>query len=116
MRTMILAGMAALLATPALADGGEVNYREGALGFDAIVAQDYEKAEAQLLKANGVSRNDPARLINLGHVFAKTGRAAEAKVMFTRAADARDVALVLADGSVASSRELAQAALSQLDD
>lgn len=114
MRVLVMAAMAATLSTPAFAQDAEVNYREGALGFEALQNADYEKAEEQLLEANGVSRNDPARLINLGQVFAATGRNAEAELMFERAIKAKRTYLVLANGEVVDSRDAARAALAKL--
>ena len=107
--------MVASLSTPSFAQDAEINYREGALGFEALQNADYDTAEEQLLLANGVSRNDPARLINLGQVFAATGRNAEAEVMFERAIKAKRTYLVLANGEVMDSRDAARAALAKLD-
>lgn len=114
MRVLMMAALAASFATPAFAQDAEINYRDGALGFDALQSADYEKAEAQLLEANGVSRNDPARLINLGQVFAATGRDEEAAIMFERALKAKRTYLVLANGEVMDSRDAARAALAKL--
>ena len=102
-------------AAPAHAQDAEINYPEGSLGFAALMQADYEAAEAQLLKAEGVGRNDAARLINLGQVYAATGRHAEAEVLLKRAAKAKKEYLVLADGSVVDSRDAAKTALAQLE-
>ena len=55
MRVLMMAAMVATLSTPAFAQDAEVNYREGALGFEALQNADYERAEEQLLEANGVA-------------------------------------------------------------
>ena len=62
-----------------------------------------------------VNRNDPARLINLGQAYARTGRTAEAAQLFLTAMESRDqIDLILADGKVMNSREAAKQALAKL--
>lgn len=114
MRLALVAASAALFATPAFAQEAEINYKAGALGYEAIQSDALETAEAQLTEANGVARNDPARLINLGQVYAKTGRTDEAQAMFEQAIRAKRTYLVLANGEVMDSRDAARAALAAL--
>ena len=105
-------GGVAVAQTPS---GGEIGYAIGSLGYDALVAGDNERAINQILTSEKVSRNDPARLINLGQAYARTGRTLEAKQMFTAAIVSRDeVDLILADGRVMSSKEAARQALAKL--
>ena len=113
MRVQILLGSAMLIAAvaPATAEEAEIGYPEGSLAFKAIAAQDYAKAEMQLRKEVRIPRDDPGRLINQGHVLAKTGRIADAAKLFEKAIEADEVELILADGRVMSSREAAQRAL-----
>lgn len=105
-------GGVAVAQTPS---SGEIGYANGSLGYDALIAGDNERAINQILASEKVSRNDPARLINLGQAYARTGRTLEAKQMFTAAIANRDeVDLILADGRVMSSKEAAQQALAKL--
>ncbi len=53
------------------------------------------QGEAQLRKEVRVPRDEPARLINHGHVLAKTGRMAEAAKRFEKAMRAEEVELIL---------------------
>lgn len=108
-------GMSALSA-PALAqNSGEIGYARGSLGYDAIVSGDLRTAEAQIENARDVDASDPARLINLGYIHMRTGRIQTAQRLFEAARDsARPVMLVLANGEVISSRDVATRALNRM--
>lgn len=106
-----------VFAAPALAapDQSEIGYKEGALGYAALTGGDYRAAEDQLNRLDGVEKDDPARLINLGQVYAKTGRFEEARRAYIAAMKSdRSFDVVLADGRVVSSREAARMALARL--
>lgn len=98
-------------AAPSAAQEQEIGYPAGSLAYNAMVNGDYARAEQQLRRSKQVARNDPARLINLGQVLAKTGRTAEAANLFAQAMQGEEIELVLADGRVMSSREAARLAL-----
>lgn len=120
MKTAKIIGIAAgimLMGTPAIAqDSGEIGYAKGALGYDALVAGENELALQQLEAAEKVNANDPARLINLGQVYARMGRTGDAARMFMAAVDSnRHFDLVLADGTVINSRHAANQALQNLN-
>lgn len=116
MKNMMVAAAAAVLMTgTATAEPGEINYPKGALGYDALVAADYRTAETQLRQANGVSKRDPARLINLGMVLAQKGDKERAAIMFQRAMTADEVTIILADGREMSSYEAARLAQKSLE-
>lgn len=107
-----------MVSAPALAAQaqGEIGYTQGSLGYDALMAGENEKAVKQLETAEGISENDPARLINLGQAYARTGRTGEAAEMFMTAINSKhSFALVLSDGTVIDSREAAKLALSSLN-
>jgi hypothetical protein len=87
---------------------------EGSLGYEAIMAGDYASAEAQLRNTKDYAWDDPARLINLGQVMARMGRLKAASEYLRRAVRAEECELILADGSVVSSREAALQALREL--
>lgn len=115
MRHIALATVLALAsAAPAAAQVAEVGYPRGSLGFEALASADYATAERQL-RSSAVRRNDPALLINIGQVYARTGRSAEAAEMFRRALRAREVQLLLASGHSMSSRDAASRALRALE-
>jgi len=109
----------ALLALSACATGStstaglpESGYAPGALAFSAIMDSDWERAEHQLA-ASSAAESDPARLLNLAHVYRKTGRELEAKRLYEAVIAQRDMTVELASGEPASAHELAQRALAQ---
>ena len=104
------AGMALIAAAPA----GEIEYPLGSLGYDALMAADYAAAEAQLRSRHGLAAYDPARLINLGQVLARTGREREASKLFKRVLEEDDVVIILADGRQMGSQTAARIALESL--
>jgi Tfp pilus assembly protein PilF len=89
----------------------EVGYAPGALAFGAIMERDWSRAEAQLQAAK-VEADDPARLLNLAHVYRMTGRDRQAAALYRQVlAQSDDTPLELADGRVATPRQLAAKAL-----
>lgn len=90
----------------------ESGYTPGALGFAAIMDEDWKKAERQLLTSSAEA-NDPARLLNLAHVYQKTGRDLEARRLYQAVLGQRDCTVELADGEPASCHGLAQKGLAQ---
>ena len=108
---LMLAAAVGSLASAATAQQSETGYPKGALASEAIAAAEYAKAEAQLREEFRVPRDDPARLINFGHVLLKTGRHAEAARIFRQVEQSEGVELILADGRVMNSREAARRAL-----
>ena len=93
----------------------EISYPQGSIGYEALMQGDNDRAILQILTNERVSQNDPAKLINLGQAYARTGRTTEAAVLFKAAIQSReDLDLVLADGRVMSSKEAARQALARL--
>ena len=91
--------------------GIEVAYPQKAIGYDALVTGDNDRAIRDMLSGT-ISRNDPAFLLNLGQAYARTGRVAEARELFRKVARKRQVVdLVLADGRVINSNLAASQAL-----
>lgn len=120
MKTAKMIGITAgilLMGTPAIAqDSGEIGYAKGALGYDALVAGQNELALQQLEAAEKVDASDPARLINLGQVYARMGRTGDAARAFMTAMESdRNFELILADGTVINSRDAADQALQKLN-
>jgi Tfp pilus assembly protein PilF len=107
-------------ASAGLAETGraEIGYERGSLGFEALVANNNEEALRQLLaERSSVARNDPARLINLGHAYTRLGDVEKARQAFEAAANCKEeFDLVLSDGSVINSRKAARLALKKLDE
>lgn len=109
---LVMTGASGANAKPA---DTEIGYPKGALGLAAIQDGNLAKAEEQLNSMNGVKASDPARLINLGQVYARTGRPQEAARAYEAAMNSpRSFDVELADGRIMSSREAARLALIEL--
>lgn len=90
----------------------EIGYPTGALGLSAIERGDWAMAERQLTREGGAV--DPAKLINLGEVYYRTGRSGAAFRMWEAALAAPEHFLVhTRDGRVVSTEALAREALSR---
>lgn len=115
MRTTILLSLISIGATaitlPAMAQPREIEYPPGSLGYEALVASDYQRAEQQLRTDRRVHRNDPARLLNYGLVLTKTGRLDEARKVFQQTLAEDEIEVILADGRTLGSHEAARRAL-----
>ncbi|WP_185739778.1 tetratricopeptide repeat protein [Sphingorhabdus wooponensis] len=93
----------------------EVVYPVGSIGYEALVRGDNERAITDILGSEKISRHDPAKLLNLGRAYARTGRTEEAATLFKAALHSRDnVELVLADGRVMNSKDAAKMAYAGL--
>jgi Flp pilus assembly protein TadD len=92
----------------------EQGYQRGALAVAAIDRGDWTTAEAQLGEPRGLRSDDPARLINLGKIYAETGRVDEAVTVWQLAlASKRHFEVVTAEGRVVSTDRLAREALAR---
>lgn len=98
-------------ATPALADDLA---GEGLLASGALAQGDYARAARQLKAVPPRAMEDPARLINLGNAYAGLGRMNDARVAYQEAARAPEMQVALADGTEASSRDVARRALGRI--
>jgi Tfp pilus assembly protein PilF len=115
--TFAIALGAAAIGSTALAQTtqGEIGYARGSLGYEALRANDLRTAEVQIESAQGIAADDPARLINLGYIHMRTGRIQSAQRLFEAVRDHRqNVMLELANGEVASSRDVARRALARM--
>lgn len=106
--------LAVLMAAGQPAQGMELEYRAGSLGFGALVRGDLVLAERQLLASRAENQNDPAWLLNYGQLLARQGRVTEASAIFRRVAGAPDTEIVLANGDVIGTREASRRASRQL--
>ncbi len=84
------------------------------LAAASLITRDYRQAAERLKKKSPDTINDPARLINLGNAYAGMGRYDKAKAAYISARYAPDTMLLLADGSEASSRDVAHRAMARL--
>jgi Flp pilus assembly protein TadD len=107
--TLSAAGL--VLPSASLAQPGP--YNDPAPGSASILSSDYANAEREIRSAD-VSPYDPARSINLGIIFAKTGRADKAAREFRQVLNEEDVQIVVANGKTYSSHDVASRALAAL--
>ena len=113
-RMLLIAAVAGFAwSSTAAAQQVELGYPADSLGMNAILSGDYATAERQI-RASSVSKYDPARALNLGLVFAKTGRTDKAARQFQRVLSEEDIELVLADGRLLSSHDAARQSLASL--
>lgn len=113
----VVGSMALLSAAAAAAESNnaEIGYERGALGFEALMANDNETALRQIQSAKNVPHNDPARLINLGRAHARLGNVMQAQQAFEAAANCREhFDIVLSNGKVMNSRKAAMLSLQSL--
>lgn len=109
--SVMLTASAAVAGNPA----AEIGYERGALGFEALMANDNETALRQLQSSKSVPHNDPARLINLGRAHARLGNEGQARQAFEAAANCKEhFDIILSDGKVMNSRKAAMLSLQSL--
>lgn len=119
MRMLSLLALATLpLAACATSDrmaAVEDGYERGALGVAAIDRGDYAAAEELMdRRAGNIAANDPARLINLGTVYLKTGRPGMALSAWRLAAASNSHSMVATrDGRWVNTKDLAEQALAR---
>ncbi|OYX62345.1 MAG: hypothetical protein B7Y88_14450 [Sphingomonadales bacterium 32-64-17] len=86
------------------------------VAYQALSEGRTAEAIAKLDGSAAVQTSDPAALINLGTAYARQGRIADARALFTAAMNSEDhYFLELADGSWIDSRKAAKMALKNLD-
>lgn len=94
----------------------ESGYAPGALALAAIERQDWARAERLLTDTSRGNAEDPARLINLGEVYWRTGREGEALSVWRRAlASSRHLEVETLGGRTLSTAQLAREALQAHD-
>ncbi len=94
---------AALVATAAGAQTQEQTY-----GFNAIQRDDLAGAEARLIAQRAAEPNEPSVLINLAHIYSKTGRLEQAEAMYREVMAGENVLMLTGSRSQAWSHQLAQ--------
>ncbi len=83
-------------------------------GYTKISAGNFAQAEVQLLAVRAEQPGEPSAMINLATVYARTGRAADAALLYQAALDAPNVQLELGNGSPAWSHDLARRGLNRM--
>ncbi|MCW2412857.1 MULTISPECIES: tetratricopeptide repeat protein [unclassified Sphingobium] len=106
------AALAALGCTGAIAQTGGAT---GSYAATAISDGKLDEAERLLQPASMTDAADPARLINIATVYARTQRKAEAREALMRVQSLPAEQLDLADGASYSSHAVARTLLARLD-
>lgn len=101
--------LAAAFVTPA-----QSQERQGEFSHTAIIAGQYASAERELRDDMRVNGAQPEALLNLAAIMVQTGRASEANSLYQRVLAARDIEMLLANGNVASSHNIARTGLRRL--
>lgn len=116
MRSVLIAASVILVSpTIAMAAPMEVGYTQGSLAVSDLIGGKLERAERTLAAQSAEDARDPARLINLGIVYARSGRVAQARTSFEAAMTVPDETLTLSDGNERSSRAFAREQLRRLN-
>lgn len=99
----------------AFAQTVEEGFPRGSLAVAAIDQGDWNRAEA-LLRTSSLDNRDPARLINLGAVYMRTGRSGEALAAWREAlASNRHSEVETLGGRFISTRDLAREAIARYE-
>lgn len=117
-RPAIVAALSLTLALPTgviAAAPTEVGYTQGSLAVSDLAHGRLDRAEEILAPQSLEDARDPARLINMGIVYARSGRLTEARSAFLAAQRVPEEALVLSDGRETSSHVAAGEQLAMLD-
>ncbi|WP_294288058.1 tetratricopeptide repeat protein [uncultured Sphingomonas sp.] len=105
----IAVALAAIAATPALAQDGAVRS-----AHDAIVGGNYVKAEQLLTAERQIYPGNAEVLVNLAAVYTATGRQMQAATLYRQVLDQDAVLLDRGDKSVVSSHQIAKAGLGRI--
>jgi predicted Zn-dependent protease len=89
--------------------------QDSAVASTQIADGAYSQAEARLLAELRIHPGRPELLLNLAAVYAKTGRAGEARSLYTRVLSQDDVLMDLSTDQTAGSHAVAQRGLRRLD-
>lgn len=110
-----IAGGICLGGTGMAQDLSRVAYGPGELAVSEIQVGNLAGAEQALMPRFADETQDPARWVNLGIVYARSGKVVEARAAFERARRLPDSDLILSNGSEASSRIVALRQIQMLD-
>ncbi|MDT8757518.1 tetratricopeptide repeat protein [Sphingomonas psychrotolerans] len=107
-------GLVLLAAAPFVA-ALPVQAQDSTVASEQIVQGDYSQAESALLTELRIHPGRPELLLNLAAVYAKTGRASEARSLYTKVLSKDDVLMDLRTEQAVGSHALAQRGLRRLD-
>jgi Tfp pilus assembly protein PilF len=107
-------GLVLLAAAPLIA-ALPAQAQDSAVASTQIAQGDYSQAETKLLGELRVHPGRPELLLNLAAVYAKTGRAGEARALYTKVLATDDVLMDVSVDRTAGSHALAQRGLRRLD-
>ncbi|MBB5985398.1 tetratricopeptide repeat protein [Sphingobium lignivorans] len=110
-----IVGGAAAAALAASAAGAQSNEASGGYAAAAITSGQLDEAERILQPASRADANDPARLLNMATVYARTARFVEAREALARVQALPSEPLELANGNSYSSHAIAAAMLGRLE-
>jgi Flp pilus assembly protein TadD len=85
--------------------------QEQRYGFNAIQREDLTAAEARLVAQRVAEPNEPAVLLNLAHVYTRTGRADQAEALYRQVLGAENALMATASSRPVWSHDLAQRGL-----
>lgn len=86
------------------------------VAYDELASRDNAAAIRKIEGNDGLDRDHPARLINLGIAYARVGEVDEARALFRRALHTGNLELETATGDWIDSHDLARRAMAKLDD
>ncbi|AQR75628.1 tetratricopeptide repeat protein [Sphingomonas sp. LM7] len=89
--------------------------QDSAVASTQIAQGEYSQAESALLAELRIHPGRPELMLNLAAVYAKTGRAVEARSLYTKVLSTDDVLMDLTVDRTAGSHALAQRGLRRLD-
>jgi len=105
---VLLAAAPLIAALPAQA-------QDSAVASTQIMQGDYSQAESKLLTELRIHPGRPELLLNLAAVYSKTGRADEARALYTKVLGTDDVLMDVTLDRTAGSHALAQRGLQRLE-
>jgi len=112
---LIAGGVAFSAVGSAVPSAGQSNGAPGVYAVSAITAGEFAQAEKILQPENHEDARDPARLINIATVYARTQRYAQAREALRIVSDLPSEPLELSDGKSYSSHLIASTLLQRLD-
>lgn len=95
----------------ASAASAQMPTQEQRYGFNAIQRDDLTAAEARLIAQRAAEPNEPSVLLNLAHVYMKTGRADQALALYRAVLAGENVLMATATRDPAWSHDLARRGL-----
>ncbi len=104
----------AIAAAPLLFTALPARAQDPAVASAAIAAGDYASAENALASELRIHPNRPELLLNLAAVYANTGRTSEARALYRKVLDQREVLMDLTPEKTASSYAVAYTGLKRI--